>query len=235
MSSEEHRRHEENVAPYLLGALHEMERQAFELHLEACAECREEVERLRPAAEALPRSVEPLAPPPGLKRALMEVVEREADVAPASPRLVERIRSLLAPRPMLAWAGAAAVLAAGIVTGFAIGGGASDDGTRTVSASVDERRAPSASASLVLPEGGEKGGILRVRGLPRPGSRRVYQVWVRRDGEVLPGPTFDVTPAGGGAAAVPSGLQSANAVVVTRERRGGATIPSERPVLVVRI
>jgi anti-sigma factor RsiW len=40
----------DNGAPYLLGALDDSEREAFEVHLEECADCREEVERLRPAA-----------------------------------------------------------------------------------------------------------------------------------------------------------------------------------------
>ena len=57
----------EDMGAYLLGALDERERREFERHLSACAECREEVERLRPAAEALPSSVEQLEPPPGLK------------------------------------------------------------------------------------------------------------------------------------------------------------------------
>ena len=40
--------------------------------------CRDEVDRLRPAADALPRSVQPLAAPPSLKASLMAVVEAEA-------------------------------------------------------------------------------------------------------------------------------------------------------------
>lgn len=73
-----HEGYEENVGAYLLGALPELERQAFERHLERCGDCRSEVERLRPAAEALPRAATPLTPPPRLKTALMQVVEREA-------------------------------------------------------------------------------------------------------------------------------------------------------------
>ena len=77
MSTSEHARYADDCGAYLLGALGEHERQAFEAHLAVCAECRQEVDNLRPAADALPRSVTPLSPPPGLKRSLMEVVERE--------------------------------------------------------------------------------------------------------------------------------------------------------------
>ena len=38
--SGEHERYEDNPAAYLLGALSELERQAFEGHLERCARCR---------------------------------------------------------------------------------------------------------------------------------------------------------------------------------------------------
>ena len=73
----DHARYRDDVGAYLLGALNELERQAFERHLTGCSECQEELERLRPAAEALPGSVVQLQPPPGLKRRLMAEVEGE--------------------------------------------------------------------------------------------------------------------------------------------------------------
>ena len=83
-----------------------LEREAFESHLAGCARCREEVERLRPAAEALPRSVTPLGPPPSLKASLMEEVEGEARerarqlAAAIAPALAARPTSArCAPRP----------------------------------------------------------------------------------------------------------------------------------------
>src|ERR687893_125316 len=50
---------EQSVGAYLLGALDETETRNFEDHLEECPVCREEVERLRPAVDALARSVPP--------------------------------------------------------------------------------------------------------------------------------------------------------------------------------
>ena len=52
--------------------------------MESCPQCRHEVERLRPAAEALPRIVEQVAPPARLKASLMAVVESEAHEAEAA-------------------------------------------------------------------------------------------------------------------------------------------------------
>ena len=83
MTAREHTSYQEEIGAYLLGALTDLERQAFEQHLEGCPECRAETERLRPAADALPRSVEQVEPPGSLKTSLMEIVEREAREAAA--------------------------------------------------------------------------------------------------------------------------------------------------------
>ena len=46
----DHARHRDDIGAYLLGALNDLERHAFERHLRECDDCREEIERLRPAA-----------------------------------------------------------------------------------------------------------------------------------------------------------------------------------------
>ena len=53
---------------------------------------------------------------------------------------------------------------------------------------------------------------------------------------IIPQPTFEVGPDGSGAVAVPEDLSDAQAVLVTREARGGATRPQraadpERPAV----
>ena len=78
----DHARYQDDIGAYLLGALNDLERQAFERHLSGCSECRDELERLRPAAEALPGSVVQLDPPPGLKQRLMAEVEGDSKVVP---------------------------------------------------------------------------------------------------------------------------------------------------------
>jgi anti-sigma factor RsiW len=236
VSARDHQSYRDEIGAYLLGALTDLELQAFERHLATCVECRAEVEQLRAAADALPRSVEQLEPPPGLKTSLMDVVEREATErsgAPARARrpLGARLRDLFGPmRPVLVAAG----LAVGLVVGFGaaqlVGGGDED---RTLVASVDDARVPDASAELRVEGEGEDGAILRVQGMPSPGPGRVYQAWVQRDGMVTPQPTFEVGSDGGGAVAVPDDVSDAEAVLVTREPRGGARAPSERPILSV--
>jgi Anti-sigma-K factor rskA/Putative zinc-finger len=233
MSARDHAEYREEIGAYLLGALTDLELQAFERHVMACAECRDELERLRPAADALPRSVEQVEPPPGLKASLMEVVESEAQERSGAPaarqRAPRRLRlpSLTGFRPALV----AAALALGLVAGFGVAQLGGGDDTRTVAAAVDQGRLPDASGSLRIQGDGEDGAILTVHGMPPAGGERVYQAWVERDGMVEPQPTFEVAPDGGGAVAVPEDLSGAEAILVTREARGGARAPSEQPLI----
>jgi hypothetical protein len=245
MNPRDHSRYADDCGAYLLGALNDVERQTFDAHLAVCADCRQEVANLRPAADALPRSVTPLAAPAGLKRSLMEVVEREAAErrpAPARRSLGERLRELVpsfaSARPGFALAAAVLLLAIGVAGGVGIDQLSSGDEAppdRSLSASVDHTRLPSASARLVVPAGGGKGGILHVRNLPTPRGERVYQVWIRRGNEVTPGPTFVPRSNGTGAAAVTGSLKGVDEVMVTREHRGGAPQPTEQPVMRVSV
>ena len=238
MTARDHDSYQEEIGAYLLGALTDLERQAFERHIATCGLCRDELERLRPAANALPRSVEQLAPPPSLKASLMEVVEREASAGEHEPKHPARGAPFwrrLAPsgswlRPALV----AGALLLGLVAGFGVAQLAGDDeASRTIVATVDETRIPQASGTLRVEGDGADGAILRVQGMPALGPRRVYQAWVQRNGSIVPQPTFEVGDDGGGAVAVPDNLSDAQAVLITRELRGGARAPSEEPILSV--
>jgi anti-sigma-K factor RskA len=236
MTTRDHTQYRDEIGAYLLGALTDLERQEFERHVAECAECRHELEQLRPAADVLPRSVEQVEPPPELKASLMDIVDREARERSGAPaarqRRSRRLRlpSLTGLRPVLV----AGVVALGLLVGFGLGQltGGGDD-TRTLAATVDQSRLPDASGSLQLQGDGEDGAILSVEGMPPAGEDEVYQAWVQEDGAVAPQPTFEVTGDGGGAVAVPVDLSDAQAVLVTREPRGGSPEPSEQPVISV--
>jgi hypothetical protein len=229
MTAGDHMTFKDEVGAYLLGALSDSERASFEGHLVDCPECRHEVERLRPAADLLPRSVDQVEPPASLKRSLMEVVEREAkerDGAPSVPRtpVGERLRGWLGGSLRPALVGAAVVLAVAIGFGVAQLGG---EDTRTVAA---QTTLPDASGSLKVHD---DDAILEVRGMPSLERGRVYQAWVQRDGMIEPEPTFEVGADGRGVVAVPEDLSEAEAVMVTREPSGGSRAPSEKPILTV--
>jgi anti-sigma-K factor RskA len=227
----DHARYRDDVGAYLLGALNDLERQAFERHLTGCSECQEEVERLRPAAEALPASVVQLEPPPGLKKRLMAEVEGDAAAASASsrPPAARRRRSLLrglrVPR--------AAFVAAALLLGLAIGFGVAQlggDGTRTVTATV-AKAMPRAGGTLEI---ADKGATLRLHNMPDLGRARVYEVWFLQGDQLVPTRTFEVGRDGVGQVKLPD-VGDAKAVFVTREARGGAQVPSEDPIVSVRL
>ena len=169
-----HDRWGDATAAYLLGALDETERAAFEEHLAGCPACREEVDDLLPAARALPVSAEPVDPPASLKARIMAEVEREASLlaaagpeadrpAPASGRGRRRRFSLRIPR-LVPVAAAAALL----VVGVAIGVGASQLGSgpeRTVTAQLSD--APGATMQVEV--NGEEGRLM-ARDLPAPSA-----------------------------------------------------------------
>jgi anti-sigma factor RsiW len=226
MSVDQHDRFQEDVGAYLLGALEPAEQAAFEGHLATCPECRAELEELRVAADALPRSVEPFAPPASLKRSLMAAVKEDA--RPAREPFLARFLAGIQPR--LALAGAAALIAIAIVVGTQLGGGG--DGHRVVTAVVDRSRVPDATATLTLDKGS---GQLRVTGMPRPQAGQVYEIWLKRGDQVQPGPLFNTDRSGNGTGAIPDDLGGVDAVLVTREKTGGAMKPSEAPVISARI
>jgi anti-sigma-K factor RskA len=224
----DHAEYEEAVGAYVLDALPELEAEVFERHMLRCEACREQVERLQPSVDALPRAVPQVPAPPGLKPRLMRQVRAELTEDAALRR---RSRSR-AWRPSLAWSTA---LATAVVVAFA-GYGVfqlADGGPsrQTVSAMVDTHRlAGAASAKLEVLDGGDA-AILRVSGLPSAGHGRVYQVWLKRGMRFEPVTTFAVDRRGEGSAGIPQGTHGAQAVMVTREQDGGATQPTEAPVI----
>jgi anti-sigma-K factor RskA len=211
----DHTRHQDDVGAYLLGAMHDLERQAFERHLRGCDECQQELARLRPAAEALPGSVQQFEPPPRLKASLMEVVEREARVTELPRRRWTRPLAV------------AAVLLLGLVVGFGIAQLGGDE-TRTVAATVD-RALPQAGGALDI-DGDE--ATLRLHDMPELRGPRVYQVWLQHGDQMVPARTFDVGASGTGRVQL-RGVDDSDGVYVTREARGGAQVPSEDPIVSV--
>ena len=173
----------------------------------------------------------------------MEVVEREArEAAPAKasrrarrrrpgpPPLRERLR--LSPMRVGLALGA---LMLGLVAGFGVaqlGGG--DDG-RTVVATVDQSRSPAGERDLDRSRAtDEDGAILRVQGMPAT-ARAARSTRPGSSGTAIscPQPTFEVEPDGSGAVAVPEDLATRRPCSSRARPRGGATAPSEQPILSV--
>ena len=200
---------------------------------------------------ALPRSVDPVDPPARLKTSLMAAVKAGATEAAGEAsrhgmarRVRERIAglndALMGMRPGVAWVAASIVLLTGVLAGatglYAISGvNTEEDPPQAITAKVDKTRVPNGSGSLVLPADARDGAVLRVHGLPTLENDSVYQVWLKRKDEVISQSTFTVGEDGEGAAAVTDSLESADAVMITRERAPRAKAPTEASILRVRL
>jgi anti-sigma factor RsiW len=227
----DHARWNDTAAAYVLGAMAVAEREEFEAHLGTCEICREEVDELQPAAEALPMASPLMVPPPELKDRIMAEVEREAELLGAAgagadrPERTERRRRgswlsgwRLAPV-------AATVLAAGLLAGFAIAGlgGGAETYEATVAAQLQ-----GAQAELEVDDGE---AVLVAEQLPelRPGE--AYQAWIKRPGVDAPEPSVLFLPRDGSATAAIPDADDAEAILVTREPKSGSQEPSEQPVI----
>lgn len=234
MNSTEHDRLQGDVGAYLLGALPDSEAERFRAHLAGCELCQEEALRLRAAVEALPRTVPQVEPPPSLKASLMETVRTDAAARSAPSPARDRRPRWSWPRVRVPAFAAAAALAAGLAIGIAVSGLGDDEADpRTVVAEVDSNRLGAARGALLVPDGESGRAVLRMTGLPPAGRGRVYEVWVSRDGHTQPGALFEPHRDGSAVAGIDTDLDEVDAVLVTRERRGGATSPTEDPVIAV--
>ena len=234
----DHERWQDSAAAYVLGALPADELEAFETHLASCAACREEVDELAPAAQALPTSVEPMAPPPELRGRIMTEVHREAELLAAAGPDADRAATAPRRRPRLRWArglprlapvAAALLLAVGVAAGIGLAQLAGDDG-QTFTAQVDASRAPDAGVQIEVDDGA---ATLTAHGLPEPPSGRVYQVWLKRPGRA-PEPTsalFTPSRDGTATATVPGSMEGVEQVLVTDEPRGGSRMPTRQPLI----
>ena len=227
----------DSLGAWLLGALPDDEAEGFRAHLADCPVCRDDAAALQVAADALPASPAPVAPPPALKDRLMAIVESEAELLHAAgpesdrPRRARRRRGpwlgALFPRPAFAAGLAAVLLLVGAGAGL-LGRSAFDGSTKTVAARVSG--AAGARASLEVRDGH---GRLVASRLPAPPPGRVYQVWLDRGGP-SPEPTnalFSTRKDGSAAVDVPGSLDGVRAVMVTDEPGGGSEKPSGKLLL----
>jgi anti-sigma-K factor RskA len=223
----------DDLAAYALGALEEHEAERLRRHLETCVACRRQLRWLQPAVELLPRTVEQLGPPPRLRESLMENVRAES--RPAAREPPRRAREgwwsgvwTALRRPATAVA-VAATLIVGVVAGYFIhepGGGTSTFEAQALHGG--------GGASGVLERNGGS-GILRVHGMPTLARDQVYEVWVQRDGSLEPSSLFVPRRDHTADAAVPGDLNGADAVLVTKEPRGGSSQPTSMPLLSVKL
>jgi anti-sigma-K factor RskA len=234
----------ESVAAYVLGALDEAERRAFEAHLADCASCRQEVAGLSPAVQVLATGVEQVEPPAALRTRLMAQVNAEAELLRTGG--AEPNAGAAPVRRRLRWRGTirlpvpAAALTATLLIGLGIAGGVllageNEPAPRVIAAQVARGVAPDAAAQLVVAHGVAQLGL---RAMPAPPAGKVYQVWLMVPGMRRPQPTnvlFSVRSGGTATVAVPLGHPRPRELLVTAEPDGGSNQPTSSPILAARL
>jgi anti-sigma-K factor RskA len=231
MTMTDHDRWADSAGAYVLDAMTATERDDFERHLAMCPTCREDVDELRPAAEALPMASPPVLPPPALKDRIMAEVEREAallaQAGPAADRLpaAERPRRRFRLPALTGWRLApiaAGLLIVGVLAGTVLTGGG---GERTVSAG------PNAKVEI----DGDSATI--VANMDQPPEGRVYEVWIVPKGAEKgdpPEPTnvlFVPRSDGSVEAAIPGSADDIAQVLVSDEPPGGSETPTGEVVM----
>ena len=225
----EHHAYRDELAAYALGSLETHEKLEVERHVAGCPECREYLEWLAPAVDLLPASVEPLAAPPALKKAVMAEVAAEVKATRRAER--ERSRSergLFATlwRPVTAGV-LGIVLVAGAIAGYSVRG---DEEGVTVAAEPRAKIGAQMEATVEV-QGDE--ATLHVVKLPGLAPDKDFQAWIDRDGEMTASSTFDVRE--DGEVAVDGSLEGADGVHITIEPEGGSEQPTSAIIMSARL
>jgi anti-sigma-K factor RskA len=229
-----HDRWADSAGAYVLGAMAPDERAQFETHLATCPACREEVDDLRPAAEALPMASPPVLPPRALKDRIMAEVEREADLLASAGPAADRAT---APQPRsrprrrgLSWLSGwrLAPVAAVLIVAAVLAISSLTGGTTTYTAQV---QASGASAELEVSD--DRATLVGTH-LPAPPEGKVYEVWLMPKGSTTPEPTsvlFKPNADGSVEAKIPGSMADVQQVLVTAEPPSGSAKPTSNPVL----
>jgi anti-sigma-K factor RskA len=223
------------LGAYVLGALDDGERQAFELHLATCATCRDALAAYEGTTGLLAYGLPPQQPPAGARDRLLARARSEASVAP--PVEIARRRGTRFRLASLGWAAALLfVIAVGLFVGAWNATGPHPSFEVAVLARLPGGRilplhgtgVPTASAQLYVVESGRR-AELTVSELPPLPQGQVYQLWFAEpDQPVRTGGVFEVG-AGGDAAVpvtIPTPLERVRAVAVTREPAPGSVGPT---------
>jgi anti-sigma-K factor RskA len=224
----------EQAAGYALDILDEDEREAFERHLETCAQCREEIASLRAAAGELGFGVPGADPPPELRARLLERARAER------PNVVPLRRPA---RRAPAWPFAiAAAAAAAVAIGLGIWGANQSsslskerDALRSQQHALAILASPTAQHLTLRGSNGSlavtpDGRAALALSLPRAPSGKTYEAWVVQGKSARPAGLFE---GGDGTTAIllSRHVPTNSIVAVTVEKDGGVRAPTGRPIL----
>jgi hypothetical protein len=222
-------------------------------HLAACPVCRQELTEFETAWAALPLTLDPIAPPPELFNRVLERIGQQpakpvAEPVPSSARLSRRER-------ILSYVVAASVLLA-LTAGYVHLRSPNEDDAaarrsverlaerlgnlqqmerllqtdRVRLVSLHRPETPTSAQAYVVWDMAAGQWHFYASKLPSPPAGKQYQLWAAgSNGQLLPGPTFNVDAEGLGSAVIDMPHLDARAAakaVVTLEPAGGSKEPT---------
>lgn len=214
---------------YVLDALDEGERTAFEAHLAACAECRREIAELAPGVEALARSAAE-SPPQAMKAEVMAAIDADHDggrdesagseAAPIRPRATLVVASLVA-------------VAAALAIVFGVGLGSPDPTRASIDSilaatdrSVVEIDSDVATFVEVVYVPDERSGVFMVGGIDSVPEGRTYQLWLIGDEGPVSAGTFRPDDQGTARVLLEGEVRPGLTLGLTIEPSGGSPAPT---------
>ncbi|GAA2661658.1 anti-sigma factor [Paractinoplanes durhamensis] len=214
------------IGAYVLDALDDIERAAFDRHLRECPICQGEMDELREAASELSGDAWSV-PPPALRGNVMAAIT----AVPQQGFVPDFKKPRKKPRLLIA--AAAAVLAAGGAV-YAV----QEHRVRVEQARADEVTALLSAPDLLVRDEPVNGGgtvtvavsKLRNAGLitlaadAAPSDGRVYQLWTIR--EKVPVPAGTLVPGQTTTMQIVEGIDGASDVGVSIEPPGGSAVPT---------
>ena len=207
-------------ALYALDVLDRDERARFEQHLAECERCREELGSLRDAATSL-AFVEGPAPPAALRGRIVDAARAEPqNVVPLQPR--RSISTSVAA--VIAVAATAAAVAFGVWAATLHHSLAQERAATSILRDPQARRIAlnGRPGELVVAPSGD--AVLTLQ-LPKPPKGHTYEAWVASP---------DARPAGvfsGGLVKLTRRVPRGAQVMVTLERSGGTSSPTQQPII----
>ena len=233
-------RHEElesAVAAWVLGALDPEEAEEVRVHVEGCASCREVAARLRRVVGALPLAAEEVTPPARLRdRVLTAAAASRGVTSPVQVRVPRRpVAAPFRPAPRMPIYALAAVAVVALLIGVLIGQVTlrTPPQTQVARFTLSGHQDMSGAQAMVIDL--RSGGVALVdfRGLPAPGSGRVYELWlVPAKGDPVPVGVFVPDTNGAKVVLVNHSLDGYSVMAVTNEAGpDGTTAPTQQPQL----
>jgi anti-sigma-K factor RskA len=218
--------HDQSAA-YAIDALDDDERRRFEVHLDDCARCRDDVDAFRMAAAGL-AIAEPSPPPPAnLRGRILDAARAERpNVVPLRPRR----RALWMPAAAVASAVAVAAGAWAVVLSNRV---SDRDDTIAVLSDPSARRLPlsdgaAGSALLVVASSGD---AALTGDFARAPDGKEYEAWIITD---RPHRAGMLGTGGRATLMLRKSLPKGATVAITLEREGGVDAPTSKALATVR-